>query len=47
VRPEFFKIRAATSSDVSVLLQMIKELADFEKIETIVTQEQSSRGSFS
>lgn len=38
MRPEFFKIRAATSSDVPVLLQMIKELADFEKIETTVTE---------
>lgn len=38
MRPELFKIRAATSSDVPVLLQMIKELADFEKIETTVTE---------
>ena len=38
MRPEVFKIRAATSSDVPALLQMIKELADFEKIETTVSE---------
>jgi GNAT superfamily N-acetyltransferase len=34
----FFKIRSAISSDVPVILQMIRELADFEKIEFTATE---------
>ena len=33
-----FKIRAAISSDVPVILQLIKELADFENIEVSATE---------
>jgi len=33
-----FKIRAVIPSDVPVILQMIRELGDFEKIEVLATK---------
>jgi GNAT superfamily N-acetyltransferase len=38
MKKSLFKIRAAIPSDVPVIVQMIKELADFEKIEATVTE---------
>jgi len=37
-KDRFFKIRAAIPTDVPTILQMIKELADFEKIEVSATE---------
>jgi GNAT superfamily N-acetyltransferase len=39
MKKDLFKIRAAVLSDVPVVVQMIKELAGFEKIEASVTEE--------
>jgi hypothetical protein len=37
-KSRLFKIRAAIPADVPAILQMIKELADFEKIEVSATE---------
>ena len=41
-----FKIRAAIPADVPVILQMIKELADFEKIEVSATEKKIQEALF-
>ena len=38
MKKDLFKIRAAIPADVPMILQMIKELADFEKIEALATE---------
>jgi len=39
MKKDHFKIRTALPSDIPIILQMIKELADFEKIEMTATEQ--------